>query len=120
MTTTDSLFDRVGGRDPLLQLLRSFYADVRQHADIGPIFAAHVTDWPNHLEKIANFWSTVLGGPTRYAGPVYHVHKSMPLQPPHFAAWLELWSRHCHIKFPGPIAEELVTVAHNFARRLQS
>ena len=58
-----TLFARLGGRAPLLQLLKYFYADVRQHAEIGPIFAAHIEDWPAHLEKIADFWSGVTGGP---------------------------------------------------------
>ena len=55
----------MGGRPALVELLRYFYADVRQHAEIGPIFAAHVSDWPTHLEKIADFWSGVTGGPQR-------------------------------------------------------
>ena len=118
MVAAASLFDRIGGRDALLKLLRAFYADVRQHAEIGPFFAAHVTDWPSHLEKIANFWSTVLGGPPRYAGPLYHVHQSMPLAPANYAVWIELWSRHCRIQMPAPIADELIAVACNFARRL--
>ena len=55
-TPPSPLFDRLGGRARLLYLLRHFYADVRQHEDIGPIFSAHITDWPAHLEKIADFW----------------------------------------------------------------
>jgi len=56
-TSNAPLFVRLGGRARLLYLLRHFYADVRQHEEIGPIFSAHITDWPAHLEKITDFWS---------------------------------------------------------------
>ena len=52
-----SLYERLGGRAGLLDLLKYFYADVRQHREIAPIFAAQIEDWPAHLEKIADFWS---------------------------------------------------------------
>ena len=55
-----SLYERIGGRDGLMLLLRRFYADVRQHHVIGPIFTARIDDWPSHLEKIAGFWSGLM------------------------------------------------------------
>ncbi len=116
--TEPTLYARLGGRDTLRRLLRHFYADVRQHQLIGPIFTRHISDWPTHLEKIANFWSTVTGGPVVYAGPVYPVHRAMPLEPTHYAAWLELWTRHCRIHAPADAAEDLIAFAQNFARRL--
>jgi len=48
-----------------MRLLRRFYADVRQHDKIGPIFAEHIEDWPAHLKKIAGFWSGLTGGSSR-------------------------------------------------------
>ena len=49
-----SLFDRIGGRSRLTSLVRQFYADVRQHREIGPIFNAQIQNWPEHLEKIGD------------------------------------------------------------------
>ncbi|MBK8859000.1 MAG: hypothetical protein IPN11_15360 [Opitutaceae bacterium] len=43
-----SLFDRIGGRPALADLLRHFYADVRQHEEIGPIFS---DDVPNRARR---------------------------------------------------------------------
>lgn len=57
------LFERLGGRPRLMHLLWHFYADVRQHREMAPIFAAHIRDWPTHLETIADFWSGATGGP---------------------------------------------------------
>ncbi|MGJ8653397.1 MAG: truncated hemoglobin [Opitutaceae bacterium] len=47
-----TIFERIGGRAELLHLLRHFYADVRQHELLGPIFNAHIKDWPAHHEKL--------------------------------------------------------------------
>ena len=54
---SDSLYERLGGHDGLLKLLHYFYADVRQHRVLGPIFNAHIDDWPAHIAKIAEFLS---------------------------------------------------------------
>jgi hemoglobin len=114
-----SLFDRIGGRDPLRELLRYFYADVRQHAEIGPIFAAQVEDWPAHLEKIADFWSGALGGPARYAGAMPYQHLKLNLREEHFAAWLGLWRRHCEARLAPREAAELIARAEAIGQRLR-
>lgn len=113
------LFDRLGGRSRLLHLLRHFYADVRQHREIGPIFAAHITDWPTHLEKIADFWSGATGGPALYSGPMPFKHISLGLEERHFAAWLDLWQRHCHAHLPPLEARQLIVLAESIGVRLR-
>ncbi len=114
-----SLYERIGGREPLMKLLRHFYADVRQHREIGPIFAAHIDNWPAHLEKIADFWSGVTGGPMLYSGPMPWKHMPLGLQENHFAAWLGLWQRHCHAHLPLPEASELAGRAEAIGQRLR-
>jgi len=113
------LFDRLGGRAHLLHLLRHFYADVRQHAEIGPIFTARIHDWPAHLEKIADFWSNVTGGPVRYDGPMPQKHFPLQLEPRHFEAWLDLWRRHCRIHLGDAEAGELIAAAEGIGERLR-
>jgi len=113
------LFVRMGGRTQLLQLLRHFYADVRQHQEIGPIFTARIHDWPAHLEKIADFWSNVTGGPVRYDGPMPQKHFPLQLEPKHFEAWLDLWRRHCRIHLAAPEAGELIRAAESIGERLR-
>ena len=114
-----SLFARLGGRPRLLHLLRHFYADVRQHQEIGPIFTARIADWPQHLEKIADFWSNVTGGPIRYEGPMPQKHFPLSLEPRHFEAWLDLWRRHCRIHLPAIEAAELIMAAEGIGERLR-
>ena len=42
------------------QVVARFYAAIRQDPGLGPVFAAHVTDWPVHEEKIASFWRNAI------------------------------------------------------------
>lgn len=114
-----SLYNRLGGRPKLVHLLKYFYADVRQHTAIAPIFAAKITDWPAHLEKIADFWSGATGGPVRYNGAMPMKHTSLGLEERHFQAWLGLWSRHCRAHLPPVEAEELIALAESIGQRLR-
>ncbi|MBX3735301.1 MAG: group III truncated hemoglobin [Candidatus Didemnitutus sp.] len=114
-----SLFARLGGRPHLLQLLRHFYADVRQHREIGPIFLAQIDDWPAHLEKIADFWSNVTGGPVRYGGGMPRKHFPLGLEARHFEVWLDLWRRNCRAQLPAVEAEEMIRAAEEIGQRLR-
>ena len=114
-----SLFDRMGGRAPLLRLLNHFYADVRQHRVLGPVFESKIADWPAHIQKIADFWSNATGGPALYAGAMPGRHIPLGLEEGHFQAWLGLWEHNCRIWAPKGCAEELVTLAQNIGRRLR-
>ena len=114
-----SLYARIGGRSRLMTLLRQFYADVRQHDAIGPIFNAQIKDWPSHLEKITDFWSNVTGGPVRYAGPMPQRHFPLGLEEHHFEAWLDLWRRQCRIQLAPALAAELIAAAEGIGQRLR-
>lgn len=114
-----TLYERIGGRDGLAFLLRRFYADVRQHHVIGPIFHRQIQDWPPHLELIADFWSNVTGGPVRYSGPMPFKHLALGIDAEHFDAWLDLWRRHCRSDIGGPAGEEMITAAEALAERIQ-
>jgi hemoglobin len=113
------LFERLGGRPNLIRLLHHFYADVRQHQVIGPIFTAHIHDWPKHIEKIADFWSNATGGPVRYAGGMPMKHIPLGLEEKHFQAWLGLWEHNCRVWLSAECAQEMVQVAQNIGMRLR-
>lgn len=114
-----SLYQRIGGRERLLFLLRRFYADVRQQQLIGPIFNRQIQDWPAHLEKIADFWSNVTGGPIRYNGPMPMKHLPLGIDERHFDAWLDLWRRHCRAHLGPTEAEELIAAAETIGDRIR-
>ncbi|HEY3854045.1 MAG TPA: group III truncated hemoglobin [Verrucomicrobiae bacterium] len=119
MTVSTCLFDRLGGRLALIRLLNHFYADVRQHRVIGPIFESQIEDWPEHIENIADFWTQITGGPTNYSGRMPARHIPLGLREEHFQAWLGLWEINCRNWAPTDCADELVAHARQIALRLR-
>jgi len=113
------LFKRLGGRSGLLDLLNHFYADVRQHKLLGPVFESQVEDWRSHLETIANFWTQVTGGPADYSGQMPARHIPLSLKEEHFQAWLSLWAFNCRCRLPSECAEEMIAYASQIGLRLR-
>ena len=77
----------------LQQLVDAFYAKVRLDPVLGPVFGRAVTDWPEHLEKLGAFWSSVMLTSGRYKGnPVAaHLRQARAIEPAMFDRWLDLW-----------------------------
>jgi hemoglobin len=115
-----SLYERIGGRDGLALLLRHFYADVRQHALLGPVFNKRIHDWPAHLETIASFWARLTGGPSNYSGQMPAKHLALGIDATHFSAWLQLWRFNCSSHLKETEAQEMISLAHEIGRRLKS
>ena len=120
MNTQSSLYDRIGGREGLAILLRHFYADVRQHELLGPIFNRQIRDWPAHLEKIGTFWARLTGGPSNYAGGMPAKHMNLGIDSTNFSAWLQLWSFNCACHLPKAEAQEMIDLAREIGQRLKS
>lgn len=118
MNQNASLYERLGGRAGIRKLIEPFYIDVRQHAVLGPIFNAHIKDWPAHLDKIAGFWSLQSGGPSEYRGGFGAAHLRLGLQPEHFQHWLGLWEFNNRRHLAEREAIEMTALAHELARRL--
>lgn len=114
-----SLWDRIGGQENLARLLRHFYADVRQHKLVGPIFNEQIKDWPAHMEIIHSFWARLTGGPSRYSGQMPAKHLSLGLGANHFQVWLQLWEFNCHNYLNQTEAQEMISLAHEIGRRLK-
>ncbi len=118
MTDERLLYDRLGGHDGILKLIKTFYVDARQHAVLGPIFNSHIQDWPAHLDKIADFWALQTGGPPRYRGGFAGAHLALGLRAEHFQHWLGLWEFNNARQLPPAEGAELNALAHEFGRRL--
>jgi hemoglobin len=71
-----------------------FYARARRDDVIGPVFNSVIPDaeWPDHLSKIADFWSSMLLGSGRYNGRPMPKHMAIAeLGDAHFMRWLRLF-----------------------------
>ena len=75
------------------QLVDRFYARVREDEVLGPVFNGAIADWPEHLEKLSAFWSSVMLTTGRYKGQpmVAHMKHKASIEPAMFDRWLGLW-----------------------------
>lgn len=74
-------------------LVDTFYERVRAHPLIGPIFEEAIGDnWPTHLAKMKQFWSSVALNTGVYSGKPVPAHQKLSrAQPWHFNIWLALF-----------------------------
>ncbi|WEK44008.1 MAG: group III truncated hemoglobin [Candidatus Sphingomonas colombiensis] len=77
----------------LARLIPAFYDRVRDDAQLGPVFNDAVGDWPEHLDKLIAFWSSVMLTSGRYKGNpmIAHLRHKPRITPALFDRWLALW-----------------------------
>jgi hemoglobin len=114
----ETLYQRLGGHEGIVRLLRPFYVDVRQHNLLGPIFNSRIDDWPAHLATIAEFWDRHTGGPSSYGGGFASAHLPLGIHSEHLAAWLGLWELNCRRHLAAPEADEMIELAHELGGHL--
>lgn len=107
--------------EALTQLVETFYARIRADALLGPIFNDAIGDWPEHLDKLAAFWSSVMLTSGRYKGqpvPAHMKHKSR-ITPALFDRWLALWTETTEALMTPEAAAALQDRAARIAQSLQ-
>lgn len=77
----------------LAKLVDAFYAKVRADEMLGPLFNRAIAHWPEHLEKLSAFWSSVVLTTGRYKGSpmAAHIRHAAHITPEMFDRWLALW-----------------------------
>lgn len=102
------------------KLMKNFYAKIRVHKNLGPIFNGAVgTDdesWERHIEKIGKFWKTMLLGEKLYMGnPVLPHINLLPFDIKLFDVWLGLFKESLDELFEEKPANRYLEVANNIA-----
>jgi hemoglobin len=90
-----------------------FYGEVRADSELGPIFEARVGDrWEAHLDRMVDFWSSVLLASGRYRGNPLEKHATLSgLESRHYDRWLELFEQTLGEVLPGPLATDVLARA---------
>ncbi len=108
--------------DQVNRVVAAFYARIRQHPELGPVFAAHIAaeEWPQHEEKIAAFWRNAILKERSYAGNPMRVHmQTDDVTPAHFAPWLGLFDEVLSQQLPDETAKAFSALAHRIGRGLR-
>jgi hemoglobin len=106
--------------ETLGRLVERFYAKVRRDALLGPVFNGAVEDWPEHLDRLSSFWSSVMLTSGRYKGRPLpaHLKHGAAMTPERFHRWLALWKETTAELFPAEAAAALQFKANRIAESL--
>lgn len=113
---TADLMARTGLDERILkQLVHMFYDRVRKDPLLAPIFDRHITDWPAHLAKLEDFWSSVALMTGRYHGAPMPKHLPLPVEQRHFDQWLALFRQSAEEICPPAGADWVIERAERIA-----
>ena len=106
--------------EEIARVVAKFYAAIRSHPGLGPVFAAHVTDWPAHEAKIARFWRNAILFERSYDGNPMVVHRAAGnVRGPMFDVWLGLFDSVLRRELPPEPAAAWSALAHRIGRGLR-
>ena len=76
-------------------LVETFYQRVRKHEALGPVFDNRLAGrWPEHMEKMKSFWSSVAFKTGAYGGKPVQAHMGVSgMSADLFPQWLALFSQ---------------------------
>jgi len=120
MTHPFQLFDITA--DEIDRVVAVFYARIRQHPELGPVFCAHIQGeaWRPHEAKIAAFWRNAILKERSYSGNPMQVHMlAGNVKPAHFATWLALFDEVLAAELPETTARSFSALAHRIGRGLK-
>ncbi|RYZ58176.1 MAG: group III truncated hemoglobin [Proteobacteria bacterium] len=106
----------------LTRVVHAFYERVREDAELGPVFAGAVADWPAHLATLSSFWSSVMLQSGTYKGNPMRVHRLLGadrVTEARFVRWLGLWRETTNELLPPEAAARLQDKAARMAVNLR-
>lgn len=107
--------------DNLRVLVTTFYDRVRLDALLGPIFEVRIgASWERHMDRMVDFWSSVLLGTGRFRGNPMLKHALIPdLSPAHFDHWMEMFEATVGALYDAEPAAQILMRARNMRRGLE-
>jgi len=93
--------------EKIVALVDAFYVKVRRDPVLGPVFeqAIAADEWPAHLAKMYDFWSSVMLTSGRYKGNPMMAHmKVAGIEAELFPRWLALFAATADEICPAEVA----------------
>ena len=111
-------------RENVKQLVADFYAKVRKHEALGPIFigAIGASDelWNAHIEHITAFWTRLLLNEGEFSGQPMKTHAELPPFPKErFGDWLGLWEQTLNEIYTPQVASGILAKANQISQRFK-
>ena len=95
-----------------------FYTKIREDKLLAPVFEMRIEPggWEKHLNRMYDFWNTVLFFQRSYKGNPFSKHANLPIEEEHFSRWTSLFKTVIDSNFKGPCAEETKRRVDKMAR----
>ncbi|MBV7408445.1 group III truncated hemoglobin [Maritimibacter sp. DP1N21-5] len=112
-------------REDIDRLMTAFYARIRKHKVLGPIFARAIApengpEWKVHEEKIASFWRNAILMDRDYRGSPMQAHVTNgEVMPEHFPLWLEVFHETARDVLPPEKAASMSALAERIGQGLR-
>jgi len=103
------------------KLVETFYERIREHDALGPVFDSRLSGrWPEHMEKMKSFWSSVAFKTGAYGGKPVQAHMGVGgMSADLFPQWLTLFSQTLDEIAPtGQARDWFMQTAERIARSL--
>lgn len=108
-------------RPEIERVVAVFYAAVRAHPGLAPVFAAHVGDWPKHEARVADFWANTILHERSYDGTPIETHvKAGNVRPGMFETWLALFDSTLRAELSPDQAQGWSALAHRIGRSMRA
>ncbi len=116
-------YDRIT-EENIRMLVDRFYARIRQDPQLAPIFNNAIgetsAEWTAHLQRMYDFWSSIMLASRRYHGNPMKKHLDLPpFEERLFDRWLELFSTVANEIFNDGIADSFTGKSRNIARNFR-
>ena len=106
--------------DDIHLMVHTFYDRVRKDPDLGSVFEAHIRgNWDPHLNRMCDFWSTIILYTKKYQGDPMSKHFPLPLNNVLFGKWLTLFNTTVDELFAGEHAQTAKNRAASIANIMQ-
>lgn len=75
-----------------VKIYDDFYGRIRANELLAPIFNSVIgNNWEKHLQRMYDFWQTILLETPAYSGSPFLKHAKLPIAKEHFDTWIALW-----------------------------
>jgi len=117
------MFDKIT-EDNIRLFIDEFYNRVRKDADLGPLFtnAIGYTDeeWNPHMNKMYDFWSSVMLSTGKYSGNPMKKHTDLPsFEESMFDVWLALFAKTAREFYTESAAKKYIETSERIAQSLR-
>lgn len=118
----ETKFDTIT-EDNLQVFTKAFYDAVQEDDLLGPVFHARIgttdEDWAPHMERVNQFWSSLLLNKGTFKGKMVPIHNQIPnLETEHFKRWMEIFMATVNTYYATSPSLDLMIKAQTVMRTL--